>query len=451
MHDTITFAHGLASFEVTADPKIVRSVADEKLTLTCGTISGKMPRVCPHCGGPMDIHQDHEVTLRHVPLQMRAHLLRVRRKRTRCRVCGHVEMQGIPFKDPGHRMTKHLRYMVEKRLGQGHTLKSVALEFGLHPAVVKDIDRQRLRHRFENRRPTSYSRHIAIDEFLLHKGHRYATVVLDLESGDILWCEEGKRKEQVYNFIEYMGKEWMGHVEAVAMDMNAQYDSAFAERCPWIAVVYDIFHLVKLYNDTVLTAMRRRKQRELDESGDRQGYRLYKGSRYIVISDRRKLREKDRRARENNRMLNEISMKGLKCPPGTRMMHADNERRLDELLAVNEDLSRAYFLLDQLKAAFKERDPKVLFVGLKRWLSLAEQSDAEEILKFAKTIRRRIRGLVNHATYPITNGKLEGTNNLVKTIRRQSYGFRDTQYFFWKIMEASRRPYLRYKSHRILC
>jgi transposase len=150
-------------------------------------------------------------------------------------------------------------------------------------------------------------------------------VVLDLESGDILWCEEGKRKAQVYNFMEYMGKDWMSHVEAVAMDMNAQYDSAFAERCPPIAVVYDIFHLVKLYNDTVLTAMRRRKQRELDESGDR----LYKGSRYIVITDRRKLREKDRRARENNRMLNEISMKGLEGPPGTRMMHADNERRLD--------------------------------------------------------------------------------------------------------------------------
>jgi transposase len=92
-----------------------------------------------------------------------------------------------------------------------------------------------------------------------------------------------------------------------------------------------------------------------------------------------------------------------------------------------------------------------LFVGLKGWLRLAEQSGAEEILKFAKTIRRRIRGLVNHAIHPIASGKLEGTNNLVKTIRRQACGFSDTQYFFWKIMEASRRPYLRYKSHRILC
>ncbi len=108
--------------------------------------------------------------------------------------------------------------------------------------------------------------------------------------------------------MEYMRKDWMEHVEAVAMDMNAQYDSAFVERGPWIAVVYDVFHLVKLYNDTVLTAMRRRKQRELEESGDRQGYQLYKGSRYIVIADRKTLRKKDQLAQKNNGRLNSLDM-----------------------------------------------------------------------------------------------------------------------------------------------
>jgi transposase len=82
---------------------------------------------------------------------------------------------------------------------------------------------------------------------------------------------------------------------------------------------------------------------------------------------------------------------------------------------------------------------------------MAFESGVQEVLSFAKPIRKRIRSLVMHAVYPISSGKLEGTNNMIKTIRRQAYGFRDTEYFFLKIMEASRKPYCRYQSHRILC
>jgi hypothetical protein len=119
----------------------------------------------------------------------------------------------------------------------------------------------------------------------------------------------------------------------------------------------------KLYNNTVLTAMLWRKHRELDESGDLKLYQLYKGSLFIVISDRRALRGKDSVAHENNERLNAISMKCLKWPAGASKMHAENEQRLAELLAVNGDLRKAYFLLDQLKASFQETDPKVCSMG----------------------------------------------------------------------------------------
>ncbi len=82
------------------------------------------------------------------------------------------------------------------------------------------------------------------------------------------------------------------------------------------------------------------------------------------------------------------------------------------------------------------------------WLTLARQSKVHEILIYAKTIESHIEGIVNHADHPISSGKLEGTNNLIKTIRRKAYGFRDTEYFFLKIMEASRKPRVRFKSHK---
>ena len=450
MHDTITFGHGLASFDVTVDPITVLTKTNKKQTLTCGTVTEELPRICPECGGKMDIHQDHDILLRHVPLQTRPHNLRVRRSRTRCRDCRHTVMQAIPFKDPEHRITKHLRYLIERHLSEGDTLKAVSRKYEIHPAIVKDIDKLRLQKMFKDKRPTTYSKYIAIDEFLLHKGHHYATVVIDLETGDILWCEEGKKKQQVYNFIAFMGPDWMSHVLAVCMDMNAQYDSAFREKCPKIAVIFDKFHLIKLYNDRVLTSMRRRKQRELKDAGDEEGYELYKGSRFIVLSDRNTLQRKDKKARENNDELNRLSLMGIRWKPGSRKMHADGEKRLDELLAMNDELNKAYFLLAQLKHAFLETDPKALFHGLKRWIRMANESGVEEIQGFAKTIRKRIRNLVCNATHQITSGKLEGTNNMIKTVRRASYGISDTEYFFWKIMEASRRPYQKYKSHRIL-
>ena len=68
------------------------------------------------------------------------------------------------------------------------------------------------------------------------------------------------------------------------MDMNAQYDSAFRERWPEIVIVYDCFHMMKLYNGSVLTRMRRRLQNELRNRGNEQGYSLIRGIRFIRLS-----------------------------------------------------------------------------------------------------------------------------------------------------------------------
>jgi transposase len=348
-------------------------------------------------------------------------------------------------------MTKHLHSLIVSYLNKGFTLKEISLLVDVHPSIVKSIDRQRLQALYAHQKPQRYSRHIAIDEFLLYKGHRYATIVIDLDTGEVLFCEEGKKKQQVFHFIQTMGHTWMRQVKAVSMDMNAQYDSAFKQWAPHVNIVYDLFHVVKLYNDKVITTMRRRKQRELLEAGDMEGYRLFKGSRFLLTASRSTLERKDKQASENNRHLaTNYHARGLSLPPGERIMRTGNEAHLDKLLAANQDFSAAYILLEQLKLAFKQEDEQALSDGMKLWLKLARQSKSQEILSFADTIEKRLDGILNHANYPISSGKLEGTNNLIKTIRRKAYGLPDTQYFFWKIMDASRKPYTHYKSHKIL-
>ena len=105
------------------------------------------------------------------------------------------------------------------------TLKEVSHITGIQKNVVKDIDKSRLEslyvtvdkngHMILNW-PEQQAGYIGIDKFKLYDGYRYATLIMDMESGCILWLEAGKKKKVVYDFIEYIGLEWMSKAEAVS-------------------------------------------------------------------------------------------------------------------------------------------------------------------------------------------------------------------------------------------
>ena len=71
----------------------------------------------------------------------------------------------------------------------------------------------------------------------------------------------------VYDFIDHVGMEWMSGVEAVACDMNSDFQEAFEEKCYWIQPVFDYFHIVKNFNDKVVSEVRKDEQRRLYEEG----------------------------------------------------------------------------------------------------------------------------------------------------------------------------------------
>lgn len=378
------------------------------------------------------------------------HLLKVFVQRTRCRCCRKTEPQELPFKSRNHMMTTRLEDRIHRRLTSGSTLREVSITLNVHPSIVKEIDKRRLEDMQFLKHPAT-TRNIGIDEFLLHKGHRYATVVTDLDRGRIIYLERGKKKEQAEHFIKAMGPTWMSHVLAVSMDMNAQYSSAFMEHAPHVKIVYDKFHMVKLYQDTVLTAMRRRLQKECDERDDKAGYDLLKGSRFLILTSRENLARKEKEACENNaRLSSEYTAKGLSLPPGERIMRTGMQRKLSDLLNANSGLNVAYVLLEQFKYAYDLDSSDAMQSGLKLWYTLAEQSKVPEIIKFMNTIKSNEYGLVNRVDHKISSGTVEGINNMIKTVRRKAYGFHDTDYFFLKVMAQSYRTRSTYVSHKIL-
>lgn len=131
--------------------------------------------------------------------------------------------------------------LVEDLPAYGPTPTDVAPATGLCRQVVREIDRERLaclhtRPTPDGRRepspPAARSRPLGADGSKLHDGHRHATVVLDLESGHVLWLARGKRRSALEGFFDLAGDEWTGGAEAVACDMNSDCERAFRERYP---------------------------------------------------------------------------------------------------------------------------------------------------------------------------------------------------------------------------
>ena len=275
---------------------------------------------------------------------------------------------------------------------------------------------------------------LGIDEFLLHKGKIYATHIIDQQSGAILWIAEGKKKQVVYDFIDHYGEEWMKGVKAVACDMNSDFEEAFREKCPHIEIVYDHFHIVKNFNDKVISTVRKDEQKRLEEEGDVEGAKSLKQSRFILTSSRETLQEKDKEAAEGKEIKKESQL--FNSPSVVRK--GGLEARYDSIIQANKLLFIADFIKEKLAYAYSLTDTNLMTQIINEIITVCEETGNKHFRWFARLLRRHFNGIISHATYNISAGKIEGINNRIKTIRRQAYGLPDNEYFFLKIIDMSR-------------
>ena len=441
-------------FEVYKDP--TRETKGNRIVYTIhGKIQGKRPVECPCCRYREFVSKGpRKIILKHL-CDQRLHInVEVEYTRWECKVCRKCLRTAIPFKARHLRITEFCKNRIKHLLVYGGTTTRIAAETGTNRNIVKKIDKRRLQNNAGDMKPIHPSPFISVDEFLLHKNHQYATVVIDYCTGESIFVTQGKTYGQMVEFFRFVGDKFMKQVVAVSMDMNASYAKAFKELYPHIKIVYDGFHIVKNYNDMVLTEIRRSEQRRLIDAMENASfennkalykelqdeYRMFKGSRYLILSNKKTLELKDAASCEHNRILFEkYEQKGLKIPIGKYYLPARSIERLDEVLSSNEKLQTSYYLGEMLKASLHCRDQKVFDADFKKWLFIAKKTGYEELLKFCNLIEEHWQGIRNRVQYNMSNGPLEGTNCLIKNIRRRSYGIRDDEYFFLKIWEATRK------------
>jgi transposase len=284
-------------------------------------------------------------------------------------------------------------------LRQKMTLSDVARHLQVSDWMVRDIEKRWLGKHFSKPRLKDLE-YIAIDEISVSKNHKYLTVVLDLVSGAVVFVGDGKGADALKPFWKRL-KASHAKVKAVAIDMSTAYIKAVSENLANATIVFDWFHIVKLLNDK-LSQLRRELQRE---ATDVLMKNVLKGTRWLLLK---------------------------------RPENLDDDRnewaRLQEALQLNESLAIAYYLKEELPLVFHEKTKRAARRFLHDWIARADASGIRVLQTFAKTLAKYQSGVLAWYDYPISTGPLEGTNNKIKTLKRQAYGFRDHQYFKLKIM-----------------
>lgn len=318
--------------------------------------------------------------------------------RVECHDCRTVRVVPVPFADPRRSYTRSFERLVLD-LRQSMTLRDVAWHLGVSDWTVRDIERRWLGKHFAKPRLKDL-RYLAIDEISTRKGHTYLTIVMDLESGAVVFVGDGKAASALEPFWKRL-KASHARVEAVAIDMSAAYYQAVTDNLPEAAIVFDWFHIVKLLNDK-LSQLRRELYRE---ATDRLQKDVLKGTRWLLL----------KRPENLNDERNE-------------------SQRLHDALKLNESLATAYYLKEELQWLWQEKTKRAANRFLNDWIARAEASGIRVLKTFARTLARYRTGILAWYDHPISTGPLEGTNNKIKTLKRQAYGFRDQQYFKLKIM-----------------
>ena len=123
------------------------------------------------------------------------------------------------------------------------------------------------------------------------------------------------------------------------------------------------------------------------------------------------------------------------------VLFVQHEDRLKAALELNQPLAAAYYMKEDLRQAWNQPDKETAVTFLTDWVYQAGSSMIPMLVKMARTIATHFHGILAYYDYPISTGTLEGTNNKIKTMKRQAYGFRDNLFFKLKIMALHETKY----------
>ena len=237
-------------------------------------------------------------------------------------------------------------------------------------------------------------RYIGIDEKAFKKGHKYFTIVSNLESGTVIWIGEDRTKESINQFWKSLSPEQMSAIEGVAMDMWVPYYESTIAHLPDAAskIVFDKFHIAS-YLSKAVDKVRRSTVSELGKDAG-----ALKGTKYYWLRN-------------------------------ITTMDLANKKYFSALRKHYTELGRAWAIKEQFTHFWSYKRETIARRFFDEWYYWATHSRIPEMIDVAKTIKRHFSNILTYLKLGITNAAAEALNSKVQWIKYQARGFRSKERF----------------------
>jgi len=237
-------------------------------------------------------------------------------------------------------------------------------------------------------------RRIGIDEISHRKGHRYLTVVVDHDTGRLVWAAPGHDEATLGRFFDALGEHRSGQLSLVSADAADWIANAVATRCPQAVLCLDPFHVVRWATDA-LDEVRRQTWNAARRSGQPALARELKGARFALWKNPEHLTVRQR-------------------------------SKLARVAALNQHLDKAYLLKEELRLVFKLKGARAVAL-LDAWLSWARRCRIPAFVKLARSITDHRAGIQASLLYGLSNGLVESVNTKLRLLTRIAFGFRSPE------------------------
>jgi transposase len=350
---------------------------------------------CPACGEAAPGH-DHaeERVWRHLDTCQYQTFLHARVPRVDCPTHG-VRQVGVPWATPRSRFTLLLERLIIDLIRQCSTVQGACRiarvtwdeAWGvMDRAVARGLQRRTAQPR----------RYVGVDEKAFRKGHRYHTIVCDLEEATVQYVAEDRTAESLQGYYAQLTPTQQEALQAVAMDMWPAYIRATTDGLPEGAtkIVYDRFHIMREMTRAVDTVRKQEHRALLREHGTSP----LTGTKYLWLY-------------------------------GEERLPAERTDAFAALQAQHLKVARAWAIKESLRDLWTYRQGAAVRRFFARWYGWAIRSRLEPVKQVARMLHRHLDGVLRYVKHPITNGVAEGLNSKIMSIKRKAGGFRNAQHF----------------------
>jgi transposase len=235
-------------------------------------------------------------------------------------------------------------------------------------------------------------RRIGIDEISYRRGHKYLTVVVDHDTGRLVWVGEGRNKATLVQFFELLGLQRCAQIALVSADGAEWIFLAVAEYCHNAHQCLDPFHVVS-WATKALDEVRNQVWRNARRDGQKAVADAVKGARYALWKNPEDLTKRQ-------------------------------QAKLADIAKTNQPLYRAYLLKEQFRQVFAVGGEERVEL-LDEWLAWASRSNLAPFVDLARRIRVHFRSDIVHTLiYRLNNGRIESVNTKIRLLTRIAFGFK---------------------------